>query len=157
VTYGALSLLLLTSSAYADEPRPIRGSAGVGSVLLLSGEAGDASRLDVEVDVEPGHGFGHYGALVALRAFDRHHDGLLCGGLMFEAAAARPRLVIDLHADVGVDLDISRPVVGAGVRTLLGIVGPLGVAFDSGAYVVIAGAQDTRLVLAGDAMIVARW
>jgi len=143
---------------YADEPpRPVHGSAGVGTAFLVTGDNGDRNRFDAEVDVEPGGRFGHYGLLVALRGFDDNHAGLLGAGLVFEAAAARPRLVLDLHADAGADLDARRPFAGGGVRTLLGIVGPLALAFDVTACVVIAGSQDTRLVFAGDTQVVLRW
>jgi hypothetical protein len=148
--------LLLIGVAHA-EPRPVHGSIGIGSVFLATGEQGDRNRLEAEVDLEPGGALDRYGFSLALRTFDRHHAGLLTAGLVFEAAAARPRLVIDLHVDAGADLDASRPVAGAGVRTVLGIIGPLAVAFDAGLYVVIAGSQDTRFALTGDALVVARW
>ena len=154
-------VVALVASAHADDttepPRPVHGSAGVGTSFLVTGDLGDRNRFDAEVDLEPGGRFGHYGMLVALRGFDDHHAGLLVGGLMFEAAAARPRLVLDLHADAGADLDTHRPLAGGGVRTLLGIIGPLAIGFDVTACVVIAGAQDTRLVFAGDSLLVLRW
>ena len=155
-----LALLALTAVARADArpiDRPIHGSIGIGGTFLVSGDDGDRNRLDVEADIEPGGRFGHYGVLVALRGFDRHHDGILCAGFVFEAAAARPRVVIDLHVDAGVDLDGTHPVAGGGIRTVVGIIGPLGVGLDAGAYLAIAGSQDTRLVVAGDAMVIARW
>jgi hypothetical protein len=150
-------LAVVTSRGTAHADRPIHGSVGFGGALLLTGDQGDRNRLSAELDIEPGGRFDTYGALVALRAFDRQHAGLLCVGLMYEAAAARPRLVIDLHADLGVDLDGIHLVAGGGVRTVLGIIGPLGVALDTGAYVVLAGSQDTRLAFMGETSIVARW
>ena len=72
-------------------------------------------------------------------------------------AASRPRLVLDLHADVGADLDQRAPMLGGGVRTIIAIAGPLGVALDSGAYLVIDGVEHTRLALSTGAMLVARW
>ena len=87
----------------------------------------------------PGGAFDRYGILVALRDVDGDHHGLLCAGVLFEAAAARPTLALALHADVGVDLDARAPLVGGGLRTTLAIVGPLGVALDAGGELVIDG------------------
>jgi hypothetical protein len=76
---------------------------------------------------------------------------------VYEPAAARPTLVIDLHADVGADLDQRAPLVGGGIRTSLGIYGPLGVALDTGGYLVIDGVDHTRLVLASSVSLIAKW
>jgi hypothetical protein len=81
----------------------------------------------------------------------------VCGGLVYEPGAARPTLVIDLHADLGADLDQHAPLAGGGIRTTIGISGPLGVALDSGGYLVIDGIDRTRLVLSLGAAVVARW
>jgi hypothetical protein len=76
---------------------------------------------------------------------------------VFEGGAARPRLVVDLHGDVGVDLDQEAPVVGGGVRTTLTLYKVLGLAFDGGAYLVVDGVEDTRLRILGSTSLVARW
>jgi hypothetical protein len=76
---------------------------------------------------------------------------------VFEAAAARPRLVLDLHADLGADLDARAPLAGGGLRTTLQLVGPLGVVVDSGAYLVIDGIERTRLQLQSSALLAVRW
>ena len=86
-----------------------------------------------------------------------HHDGLVMAGILYEGAAARPRLVLDLHGDVGIDLDAKRPLVGGGIRTTLTVIGPIGVVLDSGAYLVIDGIDDTRLQLMGSTLVVGRW
>ncbi len=155
----------LATVARADElddpprpPRPFHGSLGVGGALLLTGNAGGSRlRVEGEVDVEPGGRFGRFGGLLAIRAADRTHHGLACAGLMFEAAASRPRLVLDLHADVGVDLDQRAPLIGAGIRTVVTIIGPLGVAIDAGAILVIDGLDRSRLAIGSATSIVARW
>jgi hypothetical protein len=82
---------------------------------------------------------------------------LLVGGLVYEAGAARPRLVVNLHGDVGADLDVTAPVVGGGVRTTLTIWRMIGVGLDGGGYLVIDGVDDTRLVIATSAALVIRW
>lgn len=145
-------LCVLAGSAYAE--RPIHGSVGGGTSLLLTGDGGDRTRFELEVDIEPASRFG---GLLAWRAFDADHHGLLLGGLVYEGAAARPRLVVDLHADIGADLDAKAPVVGGGVRTTLTIWRMFGIALDSGGYLVIDGVDDTRLVLAGSAAALIRW
>ena len=145
-------VVLLTTPAWAE--RPVHGSVGGGSSLLLTGAEGDRTRFELELDIEPKSRFG---GLLAWRAFDDKHRGMLLGGLVYEAGAARPRLVLDLHADLGVDIDQSAPVAGGGIRTTLTLWKMLGLAFDGGAYLVIDGLEDTRLVLAGSTSLVMRW
>ena len=139
-------------------PRPFHGSFGVGGAALATGNAGGAHlRFEGELDLEPGGRFGRFGGLVALRAADRDHHGLACVGVIYEAAASRPRLVLDLHADAGFDLELRAPLAGAGIRTVVTIYGPLGVALDGGALLVIDGLADTRLVIGGATALVVRW
>lgn len=145
-------VLIAAGPAHAE--RRTHGSAGGGGALLLTGERGDRTRFDVAVDLKLG---GRFGAGLAWRAFDAEHRGLVLGGLVFEAGAARPRLVIDLHADLGADLDSRAPVAGGGVRTTIALVGPLGIALDLGAYLVIDGLDDTRLQIQSNALAVLRW
>jgi len=146
-----LVVAALATSASADD---WHGSIGGGGSLLVTGDnGGHRTRLDGELDVS----YGRYGGLVALRTFDSTHDGLVFAGLVYEAAAARPTLVLDFHADAGYDLDVHAPVAGGGLRTTVAIVGPLGVALDTGFYVVIDGVDNTRLVIDTNAMIVVRW
>lgn len=149
-----------TSGARADDElpdpaRPLHGSISIGGSLLATGQArGSHLRAEVEVDLEP---FSRYGALVALRAADADHRGLLCAGLLYEGAAARPKLVLSLHVELGADLDQHAPVVGGGVRAILFLVGPLAVSFDGGTYVVIDGVDHSRLVLSSAASVAAAW
>jgi hypothetical protein len=145
-------VVLAARSAAAD--RSFHGGAAAGGTLLVTGSGGDRGRAEVQLDVEPGSVFG---GLVAWRGFDRGHRGIIDAGLVYEAGAARPRLVLDLHADLGADLDQRAPVVGGGVRTVIAVVGPLGVALDLGGYLVVDGVDRTRLVIATSALLVARW
>ena len=147
------SVSLWFSSASAD-PRPIHGSFSAGGALLLTGDDNDRQRAEVELDVEP---HSRFGALVAWRGFDRAHSGLVTAGLAYEAGAARPLLVVDLHADLGADLDRHAPAVGGGIRTLLVVIGPLGLALDSGAYLVIDGVDHTRVQLQAGGALCAAW
>lgn len=160
---GVLALLAPALPAEADEasdpprpPRPWHGSIGGGGALLLTGlDGGKRLRLEGEIDVlfpESRHG-----VLLAMRAADRDHLGLLTGGVMFEAGASRPRIVLGLHADLGVDLDRLAPVAGGGIRTTIKIYKALGIALDNGAYLVVAGLRDTRLVFSSSTSLVLRW
>jgi hypothetical protein len=146
-------VLALVSSARADD-RPIHGSAMLGGTLLATGANGDRQRGELEVDVLP---YSRYGALLAWRAFDSSHAGLVMAGLVYEAAAARPRLVLDLHADVGADLDQRAPALGGGVHAVITLLGPVGVALDAGGYLVIDGVQNTRFAIAGTAGLGVLW
>ena len=142
----------LATPALAD--RPIHGSVGGGGSFLLTGDRGDRNRFELAVDIEPASRFG---GMLAWRAFDADHHGLLLGGIVYEAGAARPRLVVDLHGEAGVDLDLTAPVVGGGVRTTLTIWKLLGVGLDTGGYLVVDGVDNTRFVLLTSASAVIRW
>jgi len=148
-----LALVLAPRIASADD-RPLHGSFSAGGTFLLAGDDGDRQRAELSLDVEP---YSRFGAVVAWRGFDRGHAGLVTAGLAYEGGAARPRLVLDLHGDLGVDLDQHAPVIGGGVRTLLVVIGPLGLALDSGAYLVIDGVDHTRLALAAGGALAAVW
>lgn len=143
-------LLLATATAHAD----VHGSIGAGGAFVLTGDGGDRFRLEAVADVKLTP---KLGAIAAWRAFDEDHAGLVMAGVEYEGAAARPRLVLDLHGELGFDLDAEVPLAGGGLRTTLGIFGPLGVALDTGAYLVIDGIDDTRLQIQSSACIVARW
>lgn len=133
--------------------RPLHGNLGGGGAALATGADGDHLRGELALEIKPTR----LGALVAWRAFDATHDGLITAGITFEGAAARPRLVLDLHAELGVDLDARAPLVGGGIRTALAIIGPVGVALDTGAFLVIDGVDDTRLQLQSSAIAIVRW
>ena len=145
-------LLVLAGSARAD--RPLHGSIGGGSALLLTGDGGDRQRFELEADVEP---YSRWGGLVAWRHFNGSHSGMLAAGIVYEAGAARPRLVVDFHGDLGFDLDQRAPMAGGGLRTVITIAGPLGIALDSGGYLVIDGVDKTRFAIALGASLVARF
>jgi hypothetical protein len=148
----AVVLSLAPALARADT----HGTVAAGGGLLITGDDGDLGRGDVQVDFEPRGGWGRYGVLVAWRDFDASHDGLLCGGIVFDAAASRPRLALQFHGDVGIDLDVRRPLVGGGLRTVVGVAGPLGVVLDATGELVIDG-DATRFALSLDLLLAIRW
>lgn len=150
-----LVVLLLAGSVRADDgPRPWHGSVAAGGSLLLTGDRGDATRADLAVDLKPRSRFG---GLLAWRAFDADHRGLLTAGILFEAAAARPRLILDLHASLGADLDNKRPLAGGGLRTTLTIIAPLALQLDTGGMLVLDGVSGTRLQLYTSALLGGRF
>src|SRR5690606_19087862 len=79
------SLAALATTAHAE--RPIHGSLGGGSALLLTADDGNRLRYELELDLEPRS---RYGGFIAWRGFDEEHRGMLLAGLVFEAGAARP-------------------------------------------------------------------
>lgn len=146
--------LLAVAPGVARADRPWHGSVGGGGAFVLTGDRGDRNRFELAADLKPSSRFGF---LAAWRAFDDKHDGLVMAGIVYEGAAARPRIVLDLHAELGADLDARAPLAGGGIRTTLTIVGPLGVALDTGAYLVVDGVDNTRLQIQSNALVVARW
>jgi hypothetical protein len=151
------AVLLAAGSAAADppKPRPFRWSIGAGTALLFTGlHDGPRNRADAHLDLDPGGRFGRFGLLLAARQLTFSPfaaDGMLTAGLKYEAAAARPRLALALHADAGVTLSDHAPVVGGGLETHLWIwpskLGPLAVVFDLTGELVLSSVDDTRLVL----------
>ena len=153
------SLALVCALAVPAHARPIRGSIAAGGALLFTGSDGDRLRNEVSADLKPRS---RYGLVLGWRGFDAgsfgdgDHDGMLTAGLVYEAAAARPRLVIDLAGEVGWDLDQDAPLLGAGLRNTIGVIGPLAVVLHTSLYVVIDGG-DTRVQLQGNALVGTRW
>lgn len=149
----ALVVLCLLAGV-SNAERGILGSAGIGGTLISTGARGDHFRLEATFDLKVRS---RYGFVVGWRAFDDTHHGLVTAGLVYEGAAARPRLVLDLHVDLGVDLDERAPLGGGGLRTTVGIIGPLAVVLDAGGYLVIDGFDNSRLQLQGSLLVSARW
>ncbi len=147
-----LLVCALASAAHAE--RPVHGSLGAGSSLAITGAEGDHLRFDIAFDLKPKS---RYGVTLGWRQFDDERRGLLVVGLVFEGAASRPRLVLDMHASAGVDLDRPAPLVAAGLRPTLGIIGPLAVVFDLTAYVILDGLHGSRLQLASAALVAFQW
>ena len=150
----SLALVFLLST-YAHADRPIHGSVAAGGSLVLVGSDGDRLRNEISADFKP---WSRYGVILGWRAFDEAslgdgaHDGMLTAGIVFEAGAARPRLVLDLVGEVGWDLDQSAPLAGAGIRNTIGVIGPLAVVLHSSLYIVIDG-DDTRVHVQGNALV----
>jgi hypothetical protein len=153
---AVVAAAVVTAAVPAVASADTHGTVAIGGGLLLTGDDGELGRGDVQVDFEPRGGWGRYGVLLAWRDLDASHAGLVCGGVVFDAAASRPRLALQFHGDVGVDLDVRRPLVGGGLRTVVGIAGPLGVVLDTAGELVIDG-DATRFALSLDALVAIRW
>jgi hypothetical protein len=148
----AIAALLVAAPAAADPdpvaPRPLHGSLGLGGATVFGGV--DRFSAASAIDVLPGGRFGRWGVIgafrdVGLRPVAGH--GMLTLGVLREAAGARPRLVILLHADAGVAWGPTAPVVGGGVKTYLGVIGPLGLTFDVTAHLIVPSIDDTHVVV----------
>jgi hypothetical protein len=146
------SVAVIAALAATAHARPWHGSVGGGTTLLITGDNGDRNRFELEADLEPRS---RWGALVAWRGFDDNHRGIVGAGVIYEAGAARPRLVVDFHGDAGFDLDQKAPMVGGGLRTVIELYGAFGVALDTGGYLVIDGVDHTRFQIATGISLVA--
>jgi hypothetical protein len=141
------------AAAEAAPPvRPWHGALGLGGFAALTGP-GDLGPSAV-VELSPGGAFGRYGARVEARGLggtgsDGYDDYLMTGGLIFEAAAARPRLVLSLHAELGAYAIAGDhgAAAGAGITTQLTVVGPLAIGLDTTATLFVRGV-DSELALA---------
>jgi hypothetical protein len=145
---------MLGAIAHADDgdapkPRPFHGSIAAGSALVF----GSANRgaAAAAIDIVPGGALGTWGVTLAVRDVGYSpfaHHGMATIGIVREAAAARPLLVINLHGDVGVAWgDKTLPVIGGGIKTDLAFVGPLGIALDTTIHLEVDGVDGTHLVL----------
>lgn len=127
------------------------GSVGAGGFAGVTGPSGTG--LWAGAEFAPGGALGRLGFRAEARTLDEDESGsrrvLWSGGVTYLAAAAYPRLALSLHGEAGVVAPDGHAAVGGGVETQLMVVGPLAVAIDSTAQVVLAGVEDTDLILAG--------
>ena len=152
------SLLFLAASAAvcarsapaaAEESRPWAGGLGVGGTAALTGPA--RTGLCAVAALYPGAWAGRLGLRLEARSTgdDEPLDaGLFTGGLAYETAAARPRLSLALHGEAGAVIPDTRPAVGGGVELQLWLFGPVALALDSTAHLLLDGV-DSELMLAG--------
>lgn len=125
--------------------RGVHASATAGWYAALTGPLSHGPAAELEI--HPGGFFGRLGAGLYYRGDERIRGGAVALGLAYEVGAARPKLTMGLHVDVGYDLTDDLPLVGAGVRSWLGVVGPLVVSGNATAHVFLDGI-DSRLGLA---------
>jgi hypothetical protein len=156
----ALSPAVAAAEPEAEEPpaglasAPRRGfhwALGGGGFGALSGPSDWGTALGLEL--LPGGPF-HRVGLIGLARFDENAGdaGMAAGGVVFEAAGARPRLWLALHAEVGATWGPSQPVAGVGIKSHLMIWGPFAVSVDGTAHVVYDGV-DSQLAVASTLLL----
>jgi hypothetical protein len=133
---------------------PRRGfhwALGGGGFGAISGPSDWGTAVGLEL--LPGGPFRRVG-LIGLARFDENtgESGMAAGGVVFEAAAARPRLWLSLHAEVGATWGPSQPVAGVGLKSHLMIWGPFAVCADTTAHVVYDGV-DSQLAVASTLLL----
>ncbi|HTM19168.1 MAG TPA: hypothetical protein VL172_01630 [Kofleriaceae bacterium] len=104
----------------------------------------------------PAGGWGRFGVRAEARGYQGVDEGDAVLGVAFEAAAARPRLVMMLNAGAGSTLGAPHPVVQAGITTQLFLYGPLALALDGGGVLIIDG-TDTVLGLGNSFSLQLAW
>lgn len=98
-------------------------SATIGWFGALSGPLGHGPAAHIEL--LPGGAFGRFGIGLYYRGDRTVRHGAYLAGLVYEAGAARPKLVMTLHAAVGYDAAHDLPIVGGGWRISLAVSGPI--------------------------------
>jgi hypothetical protein len=135
--------------AAEENDRAWAGGVGVGGNLALTGPVD--SGLSAMAALYPGAWAGRLGARLEARTAsddDPFERGMFLAGLAYETAAARPRLSLALHGDAGALAPDPRAVIGGGAELQLWLVGPLALALESSAHLVLDG-LDSELILAG--------
>ena len=153
VTIAALVLAVAGTAPASAEPRPAHGGFGGGSYLGLTGA--EWGPIGV-ADYYPGGGFGRFGLRGELRGYEGLEHGHAVAGVVYEAAAARPRLLISLHAGVGLSWTEVRPLVAGGIETQLWVLGPLSLVSGTDLVLRIDGI-DTALAISGTLQLRLAW
>lgn len=126
----------------AGEPEVVEAmhwAVGVGGFVGLTGPGRYGLAAEAEVFPRwPGQLLGdRVGLGLRYRGFDGLARGIVAGGLVYEAAATRPHLAIELHGDIGMAIGLAgsdRLLLGGGVRTQIGLWGPVAVALHGDVY-----------------------
>jgi len=145
----AIAITLRTAGPAAAEraeipARPAHYGVGFGGYSAITGPSDRG--LAAEAEVYPGGRFGRFGGRAEVRWFEGFDAGFATAGVTFEAGASRPRLVLALHAELGLAFNDFRPVAGGGLHTQLFLIGPLAIGLDSTAVLLYDGI-DSALIL----------
>lgn len=142
------ALIAMAAPAAADPaPRPI-GSLRATGDLTLTGPS-PHNRVGGDLIVYVNQRTGVYAGVQQVTLKPSFADvGQATAGIAYRAAAARPRLDLVLHGDVGATWSLA-PTVGGGVITFFWPLKKVPVAITSGAnaYLVLDGVDNTRIVL----------
>lgn len=156
---GAVAIAASGGPAGAEPERARGRHGGFGGGGFL-GVTGPGKGLAFGADFYPAGWFGRYGVRGETRVFEDDGGelrGLGTLGVIYEAAAARPRLQLALHAEAGVALlSDPLPVLGGGVETHLWIIGPLALVAGAGAILYLDG-TDTVLGLGTHTQVRLAW
>ena len=134
------------SVARAEPVRPLGSLRGTGD-LALTGPS-PRNRVAGDVIVYLGLRVGVFAGVQHVTLEPFADAGQATVGMAYRAAAARPKLDLVLHADAGVTWPLA-PTAGGGLITFFWPLKrvPVAVTAGSNAYLVIDGADDTRIVL----------
>ncbi len=145
-----LALVAQRQASADDAVRGVHVGVGVGGFVAATGPV--TKGYAAEFDLYPGGKLGRFGTHITYKGFDGFADGLTTVGVAFEAGASRPKLVMALHAGVGVTFRQVHPVIEAGVQTQLTFFGPLGIGLGGSASLIYDGI-DSSLVLSLSAVV----
>jgi hypothetical protein len=143
---GVVGVVMTTAGVAAAEPvRPL-GALGLAGDLTLSGPS-PRNRFGADVTVYVGQRLGLYAAARRLTFDPLADSGQLTGGIAYRAAAARPKLELVVHGDGGVAWPLA-PVLGGGMTTYLWPTRfPVAITAGLGAYLLVDGVENTRVVI----------
>jgi hypothetical protein len=148
VVLAALIAIAAPAAAAADTPpRPIGSLRGTGD-LTLTGPS-PHNRVGGDLIVYLTQRTGVFAGVQQVTLKPSFGDaGQATAGIAYRAAAARPRLDMVLHGDVGATWPLA-PTVGGGIITFFWPLTKVPVAITSGAnaYLVLDGVDNTRVVL----------
>jgi hypothetical protein len=152
----ALSGCQFLSGKHTREPDRVRKphvAAGGGGYAALTGPRWGPV---AGAHYYPAGRWGRFGVRAEGRGYQDSSEGHAVIGVAFEAAAARPRLVMSLNAGAGARFSEVAPVVQAGITTQLFLYGPLALAIDGGGVLIIDG-TDTVLGLGNSFSLQLAW
>lgn len=146
IAAGVLLAAAMAGAASAETVRPLGSLRGTGD-LTITGPS-PHNRVGGDVIVYLGQRVGVYAGVqqVTLKPFA--DTGQVTAGMAYRAAAARPKLDLVLHGDVGATWPLA-PTAGGGVITFFWPLKKVPVAITSGtnAYLILDGVDNTRVVL----------
>ena len=147
---GSLGLPNAVANPNASEDLPLPKASRpphfllqAGGYAALGGPSGYG--LDLTAEVLPGFFAGRWGLRGQWRGKRGLQSGTALVGLIFEAGASRPALVLKLLGEAGVTPE-KNPILGVGVQWSLWLLGPVGVSTTT-AFDVIVDGWDTRPAL----------
>lgn len=148
---SAASLLVALTATAQPASAEVHWALGAGPALQLGGSPDQRVRLAAGLDVLPGGrlaslGFASLGFGASVRTPIRG-AWLVSAAVLFQAAASRPRLAVTPYLELGATTRW-HPAVGVGIRTVVGVFGPVAATLDTGGQLVVDGVDSTSLQFA---------